>query len=155
MKQRYLFAALFSAGVMMPVGYEFGFQKKLDVLKTRPEDWEQTDVDLTDFIRRVNHLKRSYPVFQQESITEILPHPNPNILLMWKATSDLEGEALLVLNKDAHNWQQFQTDNLCQYIQTPPPLIDVSVEWPMDFVPAPFQFDLHPGMGRVFVTGPR
>ncbi len=154
MKQRYLFAALFSAGVMMPIGYEYGFRKKLHVVKTRPQDWEQTSVDLTDFIRRTNQIKRNHPVFQQESVTEILPHPNPAIMLMWKATTDLRGEALIVLNKDLHNWQRFQSENLCQLIQGSPPLRDVSVEWPMDFLPAPFEFDLHPGMGRVFVTEP-
>ncbi|RMD54051.1 MAG: alpha-amylase, partial [Nitrospirae bacterium] len=29
LKQRYFFAALFSAGVMMPIGFEYGFRKKL------------------------------------------------------------------------------------------------------------------------------
>jgi starch synthase (maltosyl-transferring) len=155
MKQRYLFAGLFSAGVMMPMGYEYGFRKKLDVVNTRPEDWEETDVDLTDFIRRVNEIKRSYPIFQQESITGLLSHPNPAILLMWKATPRCESEALIVLNKDPHNWQHFHTENLCQYIQGTPPLADVSPEWPMEYLPAPFDFDLHPGMGRVLVTQPR
>jgi len=155
LKQRYLFAALFSAGVMMPMGYEYGFRKKLHVVKTRPQDWEETDVDLTDFIRRVNQIKRSYPVFQQESITEIISHSNPAILLMWKATPRFQGEALIILNKDPHNWQHFHTENLSQYIQAPPPLTDVSPEWPMDYLPAPFDFDLHPGMGRVLVTQPR
>ena len=53
-KQRYLFTALFSAGVMMPIGFEFGFRKKLHVVKTRPEDWEETGIDLTGFITSVN-----------------------------------------------------------------------------------------------------
>ena len=35
-RQRYLFAALFSSGVMMPIGYEFGWRRKLDVVTTRP-----------------------------------------------------------------------------------------------------------------------
>src|SRR5262249_16408638 len=29
LKQRYLFTSLFSAGVLMPVGFEFGFRKRL------------------------------------------------------------------------------------------------------------------------------
>lgn len=37
----YLFTAFFSAGVMMPVGYEFGFRKKLHVVETRPNHWER------------------------------------------------------------------------------------------------------------------
>ena len=40
-KMRYAFSALFSSGVMMPIGFEFGFRRRLDVVKTTPEDWEQ------------------------------------------------------------------------------------------------------------------
>ncbi|MGZ8242942.1 alpha-amylase family glycosyl hydrolase [Methylomagnum sp.] len=152
MKQRYLFAALFSAGVMLPMGYEFGFRKPLHVVDTKPSDWETTDVDLTDFIRHANKIKDQYAVFREESITEVLGYENSSILLMWKAATKGKGQALIVLNKDAWNWQTFRVGNLCQYVQSPPPLVDVSPEWPMAFLPAPFEFDLHPGMGRILVT---
>ena len=39
-RQRYLFAAYFSTGVMIPMGYEYGFKKRLNVVETRPQDWE-------------------------------------------------------------------------------------------------------------------
>ena len=35
-RQRYLFAAFFSTGLMIPIGYEFGFKKRLNVVQTRP-----------------------------------------------------------------------------------------------------------------------
>lgn len=152
LKQRYLFAALFSGGVMMPMGYEFGFAKPLHVVNTKPSDWEQTSVDLTDFIRQVNGIKSRHPVFQEESLTEVLNHPNQAILVLWKAASKNGGEALLILNKDPWNRQHFYTHDLYQYVQSPPPLIDVSPEWPMDFLPNPFEYELPPGMGRVLVS---
>lgn len=152
MKQRYLFAALFSAGVMVPMGFEFGFTKPLDVVHTRPSDWEQTAIDLTDFIRRVNQIKASHPVFQEESLTEVLNHPNPAVLVLWKACSTNGGEALLLLNKDSWNRQHFYIHDLYQYVQSAPPLTDVSPEWPMDFLPNPFDYELPPGMGRVLVS---
>ena len=49
LKQRYLFSALFSTGVMAPIGFEFGFRKQPHVVQTRPADWEQTDIDLRPF----------------------------------------------------------------------------------------------------------
>lgn len=152
LKQRYLFTALFSAGVMMPMGYEFGFEKPLHVVKTRPSDWEATQIDICEFIRQVNRIKSQYRVFQEDSITEVLEYPNPAILLMWKAASRNHQEALIILNKNIWGREQFYTDNLYQYIQTPPPLIDVSPEWPQDYLPTPFHFELAPGMGRVLVT---
>ncbi|MBI2818468.1 MAG: alpha-amylase, partial [Acidobacteria bacterium] len=58
-RQRYVFSALFSSGVMLPIGFEYGFRRRLDVVKTRPADWEAPSWDDTDFIRSVNALKAS------------------------------------------------------------------------------------------------
>lgn len=154
LKQRYLFAALFSAGVMMPVGYEYGFSNRLHVVRTRPEHWEAPAVDLTGFIGRVNRIKDAYPVFRQESQLQRLDHPNPGILLLWKAAVNGGGQALLVLNKDPCNRQHFHCDDLYRHIQAPPPLRDVSPEWPLDYLPTPFDYELTPGMARVLVTEP-
>lgn len=155
LKQRYLFAALFSSGVMMPIGYEYGFGKRLDVVRTRPGHWEQPAVDITDFIARVNRIKSDYPVFQEEGLIRHLGHPNPDICLMWKASANGNGQALLVLNKDPWNRRHFHCDDLYRCVQAPPPLLDVSPEWPMDHLPTPFEFELAPGMARVMVTRPR
>lgn len=152
MKQRYLFAGLFSAGVMMPMGFEYGFRKSMHVVNTRPDDWEQPSIDLCRFITHVNRLKASYPVFMEESITKVMSDGNPAILFIWKAATKGKGQALILLNKDAHQRQRFYADNLHNYVQAAPPLKDVSFEWPMDFLPAPFEYELLPGMGRVLVT---
>ncbi|HEX6119062.1 MAG TPA: maltotransferase domain-containing protein [Dongiaceae bacterium] len=66
LKFHLLFAACFSSGVMMPMGYEYGFRQKLDVVKTRPEDWEETGVDLTEFVAAVHTMKASVPAFNRE-----------------------------------------------------------------------------------------
>jgi starch synthase (maltosyl-transferring) len=152
MKQRYLFSALFSGGVMMPMGFEFGFQKRLHVVRTRPNDWETPAIDLTGFIRQVNQVKSRHPIFLEDSNALVIDHANPNILVMWKADRRDKSEALIILNKDTSNRQHFRVDNLYHYIQKPPPLIDVSPEWPLDYLPTPFAFELLPGMGRILVT---
>ena len=41
-KRQLLFAATFSAGYMIPVGFEYGFSKALNVVQTQPEWWEKT-----------------------------------------------------------------------------------------------------------------
>ncbi len=65
-RQRYLFAAAFSSGVLMPMGYEFGFRRKLDVVATRPDHWEEPLFDLAEFVGAVNRLKQALPVLNQE-----------------------------------------------------------------------------------------
>jgi len=152
-KARYFFSALFSAGVMMPIGFEFGFRQRLHVVKTRPQDWEETGVDLTAFITNLNRMKTANPVFLEDTPTNILPAQNPNILFLWKGSFSANQEALIILNKDPHHEQHFYTDNLYQYIQGPGPLTDVSPEYPLDYLPTPYEYGLRPGQGIVLVTG--
>lgn len=153
LKRNYLFSALYSAGVMIPIGFEFGFRQRLHVADTRPTHWETAGVDLTAFIKNVNRVKAENPVFHEDAPTEILPTDNPNILLLWKGSLNARQEALLILNKDPHNQQHFYTGNLYQYVQTPGPLTDVSPEFPLDYLPTPFEYGLRPGQGIVLVTG--
>lgn len=151
-KQRYLLASLYSAGTMMLMGYEFGFRKKPHVSKTGPGDWEQTDIDLTPFIKKVNDIKRTYSVFQEDAPTDILHNGNPNILVIWKASAITDEEALIIINKDIHNKQHFYAESLSDFVLAGEPLKDVSPEYPLEFIPEPFSYTLNPGQGLVYVT---
>jgi len=152
MKQRYLFTALFSSGVMMPIGFEYGFRNRLDVVMTQPAHWETPNLDLTDFVTRVNAIKDAHRVFQSEGPIERLDSSNPAVLLLHKRVPRGKGEALLALNKDPWNPQHLHVDDLYRHLHRPGPLKDVSLEWTMDYLPTPFEFDLGPAMGRVLVT---
>ncbi|MBF0506828.1 MAG: alpha-amylase [Nitrospirae bacterium] len=152
LKQRYLFSSLFSAGVMMPIGFEFGFRKRLHVVNTRPEDWEETGIDVASFIGGVNRIKSEHAIFQEEAPTEILHHENPNILFMWKASIHTREESLLILNKDIWNKQYFHTAELKRFLQAGAPLVDISPEYALDYIPAPFSYDLRPGQGILLIT---
>ncbi len=152
MKQRYLFTALFATGIMIPIGFEYGFRSRLDVVNTRPDQWELPHFDLTDFITRVNRIKDTYPVFQCDGPITRLEQSNPAVLLLHKRDQQGTSEALLILNKDPWNPQHIHVEDLYRHVSTPGTLHDVSLEWPMDYLPTPFQFDLAPGMGRILVT---
>ncbi|HEX6038264.1 MAG TPA: hypothetical protein VFZ20_09505, partial [Longimicrobium sp.] len=97
-RQRYAFAAAFSAGVMMPIGYEFGFRRQVNVVSTMPTDWERRTWDLRPFITRVNGLKLSHPVLQGEG------HLRPvgmygDTLTLERTTDDGDARGWIVINK--------------------------------------------------------
>jgi starch synthase (maltosyl-transferring) len=152
MKQRYLFAALFSTGVLMPVGFEFGFRRRLHVVHTGPGDWESPGCDLTGFIRRTNKVKRDHAVFREECPSHVIPWENPNLLVMWRGALRSPEEALLVLNKDVHNYQPFHAHSLRPLVQSGAALRCVSPENPLAHVPEPFDYGLRPGEGIVLVA---
>jgi len=152
LRQRYLFTAMFASGVMIPMGFEYGFRKRLDVVTTVPNDWEEPNIDITHFIAQVNAIKDQNPTFSSEGRIERLNYPDPSILLLRKHDINGPGQALLVLNKDPWNRQRFYVDNLYGLIQSPEPLRDLSPDWPMTDLPTPFEFWLGPGMARVLVA---
>ena len=101
-RQRYAFAAVFSAGLLMPVGYELGFTKKLDVVSTSPGDWEQTGVDLSSYIGGINRLMREIPVLDVEGHLHVVTTlDEPTVVLRKTGPAGME-PAVIVVNKDWH-----------------------------------------------------
>ncbi|MBK1619553.1 alpha-amylase [Lamprobacter modestohalophilus] len=152
LRQRYLFTALFASGVMIPMGFEFGFRRRLDVVETTPDDWETPNLDLKDFISQVNAIKDAVPVLDGEGRIERLDVSDPAVLVLRKHAAEGPGQALLVINKDPWARQRFYVDDLRHLLQSPGPIRDLSPDWPMAELPAPFEFWLGPGMARVLVS---
>jgi starch synthase (maltosyl-transferring) len=95
-RQRYAFAASFSAGLMIPVGYEFGFKKKLDVVSTRPTDWETSSFDLQRFIKKVNKLKIEHPLLHGEGELKMVTS-DKNALVLERRSQQAPGKLAWVL----------------------------------------------------------
>ena len=106
-RQRYIFSALFSTGVMMPIGFEYGFRRRLHVVHTRPEDWETPSWDDTDFIRSVNELKTSQPIWNEDTAWASHDSGNPAVVALHKKSRNSSQAAVLLLNKDLHHSQPF------------------------------------------------
>jgi starch synthase (maltosyl-transferring) len=98
-RQRYAFAASFSAGLMIPIGYEFGFRRKLDVVSTRPTDWETASFDLQRFIKSVNKLKIEHTLLHGEGTLEAVTS-NKNVLMLERRSEQALGQlAWILINK--------------------------------------------------------
>ncbi len=98
-RQRYAFAAFFSGGVQLTAGYELGYRRRLDVVTTCPDDREPPLFDLTDFVRRVNTLKRRHPLLATEGVLRRLDGAaDVTVLRRW---SDDVGQhrGLVVVNR--------------------------------------------------------
>jgi starch synthase (maltosyl-transferring) len=97
---RYLFAAVFSSGVMMPMGFEYGFAERLDVVYSRPQHWEKPRFDLSPFITGVNAMKASIPALNEEGPARALFHGGTAFALV-RQTQDGLDEALALINPSA------------------------------------------------------
>ena len=127
LKQKYAFAALLTTGVMMPLGYEYGFQQRLDVVATHPHHWEEPTCDLSGFIGRVNALKGSARVFNVDGPLLPVKTGNDQVVAYAKSTADAREKALFLLNTDLENWQEISIPSVADAAGTRY-LRDVSVE---------------------------
>ena len=127
-KLRYAFSALFSTGVLMPVGFEYGFRRHLDVVRTRPQDWEEPQWDLGDFIIAVNRLKASRQVFNEEGPIDLVDAGNPSVFAFVKSSRDRQEKALIILNKDRRHAQVCQLARMGHVFSGMSQVEDVSPE---------------------------
>ncbi|MBP7459869.1 MAG: alpha-amylase [Candidatus Delongbacteria bacterium] len=143
-KLRYAFAAVFSSGLMMPIGFEYGFSQKLDVVHTRPEHWEPVRWDLSEYIRNCNRYKLDYPIFRNETPITRLENPNDRVLILQKTIADLSESALIIINKDSHNYQYIEFNSLYSLFGQKKLIRDISPEYELDFMPDHFEYHLRP-----------
>jgi starch synthase (maltosyl-transferring) len=135
---------------MMPAGFEFGFQKKPHVVKTRPSDWEKPTYDLTTYITQVNRLKKNCPVLLEEGPIVRVEAPGPGpVALLLKSREERPGRVLAVINPtDAE--QQVDLADLPALLGKPasawqdltPDMIPLPLKPSLDFSLAPFRMRL-------------
>jgi starch synthase (maltosyl-transferring) len=82
-RQRYLFAAFFSSGIMMPMGFDRGWDRKLDVVTTRPDHAGPNLFDMGPFIAATHRAKASVPALNVEGpMTLLTPQGSPVVGLL-------------------------------------------------------------------------
>jgi len=94
----YAFSALFSTGVMMPMGFEFGATRQLNVVKTRP-DWLDRPQDFTAAVTEINALKTAHPVFMGEGPMFPWEETPRGVSILEKHSADGSAAALIVIRR--------------------------------------------------------
>jgi starch synthase (maltosyl-transferring) len=107
-RARYLYALSAGSGVLMPMGFEYGARRRLDPVRTSPDDWHaetrEPKVDLTGFVAEANAFKARTPALTHPGPLRRVTAPNARVvgLLRLDAGTALaaEGAALTLINPD-------------------------------------------------------
>jgi starch synthase (maltosyl-transferring) len=111
-RRAYAFAATFSAGVMMPMGFETGAAKRLDVVGTRAFDKETPRFDLTPFITGINQMKASTPALNEEGPQQRLTAGHDPVVALARRTDDGSDWAFILVNADERQHREIEVDAL-------------------------------------------
>lgn len=149
-RQAYVFAAAFSTGVMIPIGYEYGFRKKLHVVETTPADWEEPAFDLSEFIGGINAMKARYRVLNEEGPQRFV-ELGENVACLVRRTEDDQEWAVTLINSDRQNSRTARLDELGETLSGGS---EVTPGKEGNALPVGEEVTLEPGDVRVFV-GPQ
>ena len=112
-RQAYAFAAAYSSGVMMPMGYEYGWSRRLDVVASDPGEAELKRFDLTDFVAEINAMKRAIPALNEEGPQRRLSGAGDPLLVLERQTALGGGRTLILVNIDPCEGHEADLGTLC------------------------------------------
>ncbi|WP_371806043.1 alpha-amylase family glycosyl hydrolase [Candidatus Lokiarchaeum ossiferum] len=124
---RYLFSAFFSAGVMITSGYEFGFQKKTDVVNTTPEDWGPKKFDISQDIALINEFKKQWGCLNEDGPIKQFEYNNQGILLLQKSSMMEDQKMFLIYNKDWEISNPIYIPDLKYYLDFNTPIYQLTI----------------------------
>jgi starch synthase (maltosyl-transferring) len=99
-RQSYAFAAAYSTGVLMPMGFEYGWSQALHVVTTRADAPERKRFDLSGFIAEVNAMKQAIPALNEEGPQRLLSNQSDRLIALERQTENGDDRALILVNRD-------------------------------------------------------
>ena len=103
---------------MLPLGYEYGFRNKPDVVSTTPEDWEEPQYDLTEFVGAVNRMKAECPPLNEEGPQEMVAGWETPVTVLIRHSERGGGLAVALINHDPWSGHSFPAGELARAART-------------------------------------
>lgn len=150
-KAWYAVSALFNTGVMIPIGYEYCCNRKIDMLPAFDFiSYDNQDKGIKNYIKIINNIKKQYKVFKEETDVYIIDSANSNIFMYKKMTKDKEQEALIIMNKNYSSKEKLQLNNFKNII-TKQNIKDISPESIGIEFGNDIYFELNPGEIKIIL----
>lgn len=145
----YELGAYICSSISTTIGFEYGFQRQIDVVNTTPLWWEPTRYDISHEICQINNIKAGYEIFQEDNAINLLPFENPNLFGFIKKSRNGNEIIMIIANIDAHHMQLVSDLNMYSLMGTVK-IKDISRGHQMDAIPEFLEYNLHPGEVKLF-----
>ena len=111
-RQAYAFAAVFSTGVMMPMGFEYGWARRISVVPQEDDGPEPPRFDLSPFIAEVNRMKAALPALNEEGPQRLLSPPNDPVIVLLRQSESGAERAVTLINTQDHDTHEVVTEEV-------------------------------------------
>jgi starch synthase (maltosyl-transferring) len=109
-RQAYAFSAAYSTGVLMPMGFEYGWARRLEVVAGQAKTLESMRFDLSEFIAEVNATKQAIPALNEEGPQRQLRGVYDDLTVLERRTESGESRALIVVNRSPRRSREITPD---------------------------------------------
>lgn len=144
---KYAICSYFCSSIATTIGFEYGFGKKLDVVHTIPDWWEEKKYDISEEIAKINEIKSSYSILSEDSMIHIV-RSDDKVFAFSKTSIDGREKVMVVGNKSSHS-EHFIFDGIKNYMHGAH-IKDISHGHKMENVPENLHYILNPGEVKVF-----
>ena len=145
----YAIQSYFSSSIAITTGFEYGFTKKIDVVTTNPLDWEEGTYDITDEIKRINKIKSTYKILQEDSKVYIYDFHNNKVFGYIRESNDGEENILVIANLCETEGVEFYVPNLYNLLRSER-VLDISHGHRMERVADEINYYLQPNEVKIF-----
>jgi len=148
---RYELGAYICASISTTIGFEYGFERQINVVETNPSWWEPVRYDISDEISIINQIKANYQVLQEDNVFELLTFNESQIFGFIKQSRNGQEKIMVLANVDAFSMRTVR--NLHIYgMMGSHRVQDISRGHQMADVPEYLEYHLHPGEVKLFYS---
>ncbi len=145
----YALQAYFSSSIATTIGFEYGFNRQINVVETNPMDWEEGNYDISDEISKINKIKQSYKILHEDSKVYIYEFYNDKVMGYIRESNDGTENIIVVANLSEKEGQTIEINNFHNLLRTNE-ILDLSHGHRMDFVPDNLHYYLQPNEVKLF-----
>src|SRR5260370_12886332 len=95
---------------MMPMGFEYGWSRRLDVVATPDEDPEPERFDFRQFVAEVNAMKKSIPALNEEGRLRRLSNQADPLVVLERRTENGDDRAFILVNTHEQQTSQIEIE---------------------------------------------
>ena len=144
----YAIEAYFCSSIAITLGFEYGFEKKIDVVNTAYIDYEKINYDIAEDIRLINQTKEEYGILKEDSLIEIYDFENNDIFSFLKKSQDKE-KIFMIANTNTKTGVNVKVPEIFGIMEGNS-VKDISHGHRMDEIPENLEYYLQPGEVKLF-----
>ncbi len=147
---KYAVCSYFCSSIATTIGFEYGFGRRLDVVQTIPDWWEEKKYDISSTIAKINEIKSTYKVLQEDNMIDIL-RADCDVFAFAKTSLDRSEKVVIIVNRNGHGVNEVYFHDIYAIMESDK-VEDISHGYRMSNISGNFHYNLNPGEVKVLYT---